>query len=40
MNASNFIPYSSYREYPPEEMLQRARSFREELQRRSAGEPE
>jgi iodotyrosine deiodinase len=34
MNASNFIPYSSYREYPLEEMQERARSFREELQRR------
>jgi len=31
---SNFIPYLSYREYPLEEMLQRARTFREELQRR------
>lgn len=31
---STFIPYSSYREYPVEEMLQRARTFREELQRR------
>jgi nitroreductase len=34
MNKSNFTPYSSYREYPVEEMLQRARTFREELQRR------
>lgn len=34
MKESNFIPYSSYQEYPPEEMLQRARTFREELQRR------
>jgi nitroreductase len=34
MNASNFIPYSSYREYPLEEMQERARTFREELQRR------
>lgn len=34
MSASNFIPYSSYREYPLEEMQERACSFREELQRR------
>lgn len=34
MNASNFIPYSSYQEYPPEEMQERAKTFREELQRR------
>jgi nitroreductase len=34
MNASNFIPYSSYREYPLEEMQERSRAFREELQRR------
>jgi iodotyrosine deiodinase len=29
-----FRPYSEYRELPPEEMLARARAFREELQRR------
>jgi nitroreductase len=34
MREANFIPYSTYQEYPNEEMLQRARSFREELQRR------
>lgn len=34
MTKSNFIPYSTYREYPPEEMQERARSFREELQGR------
>jgi iodotyrosine deiodinase len=34
MRESIFIPYSSYREYPIEEMLQRARTIREELQRR------
>lgn len=34
MRKSNFIPYSSYREYPIEEMLQRARTICEELQRR------
>jgi nitroreductase len=34
MSKSNFIPYSSYREYPTSEMLQCARTFREELQRR------
>lgn len=30
----SFIPYSSYIEYPPDEMAERARSFWEELQRR------
>ena len=34
MTKSNFIPYSSYCEYPIEEMEQRARTFREEMQRR------
>ena len=34
MNASNFIPYSSYRDYSPEEMQERSRTFREEVQRR------
>jgi iodotyrosine deiodinase len=30
----NFIPYSSYREYSIEEMRERAKTFREEMQRR------
>jgi iodotyrosine deiodinase len=34
MNISNFLPYSSYQEYPLNEMQERATSFREELQRR------
>jgi nitroreductase len=34
MSVSNLIPLSSYREYPLEEMQERARIFREELQRR------
>lgn len=34
MNKPNFIPHISYREYPIEEMVERAKSFREELQRR------
>ncbi len=34
MSASNFIPYSSYQEYPPQVMQDRAKTFREELQRR------
>ena len=34
MTKSNFIPYSSYREYSLEEMKERAKNFREELQRR------
>jgi len=34
MTKSNFIPHSSYREYPLEEMQERAKTFREELQRR------
>ena len=34
MTKSNFIPYSTYQEYPLEEMRERAREFREELQRR------
>lgn len=34
MSKSNFIPYSSYREYPSKEMQQRAQSFREEMQLR------
>jgi nitroreductase len=34
MNQPRFIPYTSYREYPIEEMHERALTFREELQRR------
>ena len=34
MARSKFIPYSTYREYPLEEMLERARTFREEMERR------
>ena len=34
MTKSNFIPYSTYREYPLEEMKERAQTFREEMQRR------
>jgi nitroreductase len=34
MTEANFIPYSFYREYPLKEMQERARAFREELQRR------
>ena len=34
MTKSNLIPYTSYREYPLEEMQERAKTFREELQRR------
>ena len=34
MPKSEFIPYSSYREYPLNEMQERAKTFREELQRR------
>jgi iodotyrosine deiodinase len=34
MTKSNFIPYSTYREYPLEEMRARAQTFREEMQRR------
>ena len=34
MTAPRFRPYSSYREYPPEEMLSRASEMRAELQRR------
>lgn len=34
MDKSNFIPYSSYREYPLSEMQERARTFRQEMQRR------
>jgi len=34
MSKPKFIPYSSYCEYPLDEMSQRAKDFREELQRR------
>jgi nitroreductase len=34
MTKSNFIPYFTYREYPLEEMQERARSFRGEMERR------
>ncbi len=34
MTASKFIPLDSYREYPQEEMKQRASSFRTDMQRR------
>ena len=34
MDSSTFIPYNSYTEYPREEMIRRAREFREEVQKR------
>ncbi len=34
MKAPIFVPLSTYREYPEKEMVERARHFREELQRR------
>jgi nitroreductase len=34
MTTPKFIPFSSYREYSPQEMLRRAAAFREEMQRR------
>ena len=34
MTKSDFIPYSTYQEYPLEEMRERAQTFREEMQRR------
>ncbi len=34
MAPASFLPLTSYREYPAEEMLSRARQFREEAQRR------
>ena len=34
MTKSNFIPYSTYQEYPLEEMRERAQTFREEMLRR------
>lgn len=34
MTKSNFVPYSAYREYPVEEMKERAKAFYEDMQRR------
>jgi nitroreductase len=34
MDSSSFVPYNSYVEYTREEMIRRAREFREEMQRR------
>jgi iodotyrosine deiodinase len=34
MTAPRFLPLAMYREYPPEEMLRRAREFRAEMERR------
>jgi nitroreductase len=34
MSTANFIPLDSYREYPPEEMRQRAHDFYEQIKRR------
>jgi nitroreductase len=34
MAVAQFVPYSTYREYPPEEMLARASAWRAELERR------
>jgi nitroreductase len=34
MTKSNFIPYATYREYPLDEMKERARTFREEMGQR------
>jgi nitroreductase len=34
MTTPKFIPFTSYREYPPQEMLRRAAAFRGEMQRR------
>ncbi|MDX1590833.1 MAG: nitroreductase family protein, partial [Balneolaceae bacterium] len=34
MDSSAFIPYNNYTEYPREEMIRRAREFREEMQKR------
>jgi len=34
MTESGFVPLTGYREYPPEEMLERARTFRAEMERR------
>ena len=34
MTKPKFIPFDSYREYPPEEMSRRAAAFRDEMQRR------
>ena len=34
MTAANFIPLTSWHEYPPAEMIERARNFNSEIQRR------
>lgn len=34
VSASGFVPYASFREFPPEEMLARSRAFADELHRR------
>ena len=34
MKDASFLPLSTYREYPPEEMLERAKEFADDLQRR------
>ncbi len=34
MKEASFLPLSTYREYPPEEMLERAKEFADDLQRR------
>ncbi len=34
MKDDSFLPLSTYREYPPEEMLERAKEFADDLQRR------
>ena len=34
MEKTKFVPLSTYREYPPERMLERAREFRAEMERR------
>jgi hypothetical protein len=39
MTESKFIPLPAYREYPIEEMVERAKTFREELQRRRPTAP-
>lgn len=34
MTGATFVPLDAYREYPPEEMIRRARAFRDEMERR------
>jgi len=34
MSDSNFVPLTTYREYPPDEMIQRSKSFYEDVKRR------